>query len=262
MTTEDGPLASFTAELDSAVILTDFDGTLSEIVVDPGAAVPLDGAVAAVEGLSRVAHTVAVVSGRPVDFLAPFFADTVELVGLYGLEWRRDGRTGRIPEAGRWRAVVADTVARARAELPGDVHIESKGLAVTLHYRTVPERRGTIEAWAATWASRTGLHVGAARCSVELNPPVLVDKGRVVSDAVSSPDVRHACYIGDDHADIAAFAALEASTENGLDTRRIAVHGTETPDELVAAADLVVDGPTGVVDLLVSLLGDQPAAVS
>ena len=34
---------------------------------------------------------------------------------------------------------------------------------------------------------------------------------------------------------------------------KVAVHGAETPDALVAAADVVVDGPVGMVELLATL---------
>ena len=34
---------------------------------------------------------------------------------------------------------------------------------------------------------------------------------------------------------------------------RVAVHGDETPDTVLAAADLIVDGPEGLADLLRSL---------
>jgi hypothetical protein len=36
-------------------------------------------------------------------------------------------------------------------------------------------------------------------------------------------------------------------------TLRVAVRGDETPSELVVAADVVVDGPRAVVELLIAL---------
>lgn len=256
VTRRHGGLEALRADLAGSAILTDFDGTLAEIVVDPDDAAPLPGVVETLEALAHRAHTVAVVSGRPLAFLTAHFGDDVTLSGLYGLERRRDGTTVRPPEAERWRSVITDTVAQARADLPDDVLVEAKGLAVTLHYRQAPERRATIETWARDWALRTGLKQAEARCSVELNPPLEVDKGTVVAEFAAAPGVRHAFYMGDDRADVAAFEALDALTAQGIAVHTVAVRGAETPDGVLAAADRVVEGPREAVALLAALLPD------
>lgn len=250
----DDALATLRSDLAGSAILTDFDGTLAEIVVDPDDAVPLPGVVDTLETLARRAHSVAVISGRPLAFLTGHFGDEVTLSGLYGLEARSGGVTVRPPEAERWRNVIERTVERAHRDLPADVLVEAKGLAVTLHYRVVPERRAAIEAWADAWAAETGLRRHEARCSVELNPPVDVDKGTVVSQLATASGVRHAFYMGDDRADLAAFAAFSRLAARGLDTVSVAVRGTETPHEVLAAADLIVDGPRDAVALLQRLV--------
>lgn len=254
MSTAAEPWSAFAADPAGSAILTDFDGTLASIVVDPATARPLPDAVTTLEMLATTAHTVAVVSGRPLAFLGTFFDDAVTLSGLYGLELRCDGVATGPPEAARWRAVIAETVDAARRELPDDVLVETKDLAVTLHYRAVPHRRPTIETWAEARAATTGLHVGEARCSVELNPPSDADKGTVVAALATAPGVRRACYLGDDRADVAAFEALRGLRSRGIGTRTVAVHGTETPAEVVAAADETVEGPAGAVALLRALL--------
>ena len=53
-------------------ILTDFDGTLSPIVDDPATARPLDGIPDVLDAARPALQRVAVVSGRPVAFLAQF----------------------------------------------------------------------------------------------------------------------------------------------------------------------------------------------
>ena len=60
--------------------------------------------------------------------------------------------------------------------------------------------------------------------------------------------------IGDDVGDLAAFAAAERLVERGVRTTKVAVRSEEAPPELLSRADLVVDGPPGVLDLLRSLL--------
>ncbi len=64
-------LAPLRADPDRAGILLDFDGTLAPIVDDPGQARPLEGLVASLQDLARRYRLVAVLSGRPIDFLVP-----------------------------------------------------------------------------------------------------------------------------------------------------------------------------------------------
>jgi trehalose 6-phosphate phosphatase len=60
-------------------------------------------------------------------------------------------------------------------------------------------------------------------------------------------------YAGDDHADLDAFAALDRLEGGGTLTVKVAVRGPETPGALTAGADVVVDGPAGLVGLLAQL---------
>ena len=56
--------------------------------------------------------------------------------------------------------------------------------------------------------------------------------------------------MGDDAGDLPAFAALDRFAAAGGTALRVAVASDEAPPELLAAADLLVDGPEGVVALL------------
>jgi trehalose 6-phosphate phosphatase len=80
------------------------------------------------------------------------------------------------------------------------------------------------------------------------------DKGDVVRKviAASSPDA--VLVAGDDLGDLPAFAAAEAAAASGLKALRVAVRSDETPPDLLAQADLAVDGPSGLRAYLESLL--------
>lgn len=242
------PFAPFLGRPDRAGILTDFDGTLAPIVEDPAAARPLPGAVEVLRALAGRYAKVGVVSGRPVAFLRGLLGDDLWLSGLYGLETLDGGELLVAPEAERWRPVVVEATARAEADLGAGV--EPKGLSLTLHFRTAPEREPAVRAWAADEAARSGLVVRAAKASVELHPPVEADKGTVVTAAAVGLEA--VCFLGDDVGDLPAFVALGAL---GIHAVRVAVATEETPPELVAHADVVVDGPEGALALLRGLLG-------
>jgi len=234
----------------SVGVFCDFDGTLSEIIEDPAAVVPAPGVTAALVDLGTLVDRLVVVSGRPVAFLAGVLPDDVDLVGLYGLE-RRVGPTASVhPDAEQWQAVVDGVVDRARTELPIGVRVEHKGRSLTLHTREHPEHADVVDRFAAAEAEATGLVARPAKASIELHPPIEVDKGTVVAEIARHDRLGFALFVGDDVGDLTAFDALDALAADGVAVARVAVRSAASPPELVARADLVVDGPAGAVDVL------------
>lgn len=204
----------------------------------------------------------AVVSGRPVAYLRGRLGEAgrTRLLGLYGLETMEPAGSGRsepvvvtAPEAEAWRQAVGDAAVTAAAVAPPGVAVEHKGLTVTLHYRSDPRRRAWVEAFAADVGGRSGLVAHDGKMSVELRPPVEVDKGTVLGH-LSAP-YGAVLFAGDDRGDLPAFATLRALRARGKVTLSVASGGDETPAEITDAADVVVDGPAGVVALLARLEG-------
>ena len=235
-----------------AGVLLDFDGTLAPIVADPASARALPGVPDVLAGLAARYRVVAVVSGRPAAFLAAHLpAPGVQRWGSYGLErLADDGTVTVLPQAETWRDAVASVVARARQAAPDGVEVESKGLSLTLHVRRAPALAAWARSFAHSEAGRTGLTVHDARMSVELRPPLAVDKGTVVDRVVAETGVTAACFAGDDRGDLLAFRALDRVAH----PLRIAVASRESPPELLEAADVVVEGPSGLLDLLRALV--------
>lgn len=225
----------------------DFDGTLAPIVPDPASATAVDGAVALLDRLAGRFRRVAVVSGRPRAFLAERIGAGIDLSGVYGLETRVDGTDHDHPAAERWRVAVADA-ARVGAELPAGVRVESKGLSLTVHYREAPDAEAEVLAWADRVGAATGLSVRSAKRSAELHPPLAVDKGTTVLALSEGCDV--VAYLGDDVGDLPAFAALDELAAAGVTTCKVAIASDELHPDVVAAADLVLDGPSAVVAAL------------
>jgi trehalose 6-phosphate phosphatase len=236
-----------------AALCLDFDGTLSAIVEDPVAARPWPGVPELLTELATRFARVAVISGRPAGFLHEVLASPpgVELIGLYGL-----GHVG--PDARPWEPVIAAAVAAARAEAPPGVYVEPKGLTVTLHWRHAPETGPWATAFAARQHEERDLRVYPGRMSLELRPPLNVDKGTVVRSLVGG--MRAVAVFGDDLGDLPAFAAAAELAAQGIAVARIAVVDRESAAEVAAQADLVVEGPAGAVGLLDELV--RAAAVS
>ncbi len=238
--------------------MTDFDGTLAPIVGDPATARPLAGAAAVVADLAGTFEVVAVVSGRPASFLAEHLRlpgaavgrRAPQLVGLYGLE--RVSPHGEVtldPAVAPWLALLGEATERLTVGSPPGVLVEPKGAAVTVHWRGAPDTERWVRRATAAEAARTGLHTFPGRMSIELRPPLEVDKGTVVTGLVSG--CAAACYFGDDLGDLPAFDALAALGGGGrVRTVSVAVVDDESPPEVAAAADLSVRGPEEALGLL------------
>jgi trehalose 6-phosphate phosphatase len=226
-----------------SALCLDFDGTLAPIVTDPVGVRPWPGVPALLSRLATRFAVVAVISGRPADFLHNALESPagVTLIGLYGL-----GQVG--PAAGTWVPVIAAAAARARAEAPAGVYVEPKGLTVTLHWRNAPATEPWVIAFAADEARLQGVKIFPGRMSLELRPPLEVDKGTVVRSLVEG--MRAVAVFGDDLGDLPAFEAVAALAARGVAVARIAVVDAESDERVAAQADLVVPGPAAAVALL------------
>ncbi|MET1048458.1 MAG: trehalose-phosphatase, partial [Acidimicrobiales bacterium] len=157
MTTVAERLTPVRADPAGVAVVLDYDGTLSPIVADAADALPQEGVAELLARLRDRVGLVAVVSGRPIDFLAPLLPPGLVLAGLYGLELAVDDQRLDHPQSGNWREVIDDVAGRAEIRGPVGVGVERKGLSLTLHYRAVPEQEAATEAYAADEALRSGL---------------------------------------------------------------------------------------------------------
>lgn len=250
-----GPLAPLAADPASAALVSDFDGTLAPIVADPAAARPLPEAVRALAALAARLPVVAVVSGRPVEFLREHVpVPGVVLAGVYGLERLEGDEVVTDPRALEHVDAVTAAADEAERRWPS-LTLERKGsTAFTLHWRRVPQDapgRDALESLAG--AHRLRLAWG--RQAAEMIVPVPVDKGTVVRSLLDERPVTVGAAAGDDLGDVAAFEALAERTtrQPGFRAVRLAVQSGESPPALLGAADAVVDSPAALAALLAEL---------
>jgi trehalose 6-phosphate phosphatase len=236
---------SFRAPRDRAGIFLDFDGTLSDIVPRPELARPRSEATAVLSRLAAEYALVAVVSGRPArDVRSLLGVERIEVFGLYGLT--EDGRPPPALEQARASAAAA-------AEGVEGAWVEDKGQSLAVHYRAAPDRDSAERALAQQLsgvAERFGLALLPGKMVLELAPRDTPGKGAVVERECRSRGLRACLYAGDDQADLDAFGALDRLRDEGVTTAKVAVRSDETPHELVDAADVVVDGPAGLITFL------------
>lgn len=245
------PLDPFGRSPARAGLFLDFDGVLADIADVPDAAHIRSGVPGLLSALSDRLGRVAVISGRPVAFIADMIPASVDVVGLYGLEWRAAGRVHTLPEAESYRSTVRALTEAALAEF-GDAVVEPKGLSLTIHYRNDPHLAVPMETWVRAQSAHTGMEQRPAKQSFELHPPIARDKGTALIELAEGLDP--VAYIGDDLGDLPAFDGLDRLAALGIRTLRVAVDSPETPPILRRRADLVVEGTPGAEALLGRIL--------
>jgi trehalose 6-phosphate phosphatase len=221
-----------------AAILLDIDGVLAPIVRRPEDARVPEETRAELQRLAARYALVGCVTGRTR-------ADAERIVGVPELVYVGSHGLELAPEAQDWRDRLHEFGRNA------DWPVEDKGLTVSFHYREVEDERAArarLEEIAEA-AREEGLLARFGRKVLELRPPVDADKGTAVQALLIDRGLQRALYAGDDTTDLDGFRGLD-----GLELAvRVAVASAEGPPELREAADLVVDGPAGALELLRTL---------
>jgi trehalose 6-phosphate phosphatase len=242
-----------------ALIGTDFDGTLAPIVPDPQAARALPGAAPALARLARALGTVAVITGRPAAEAVRYGGlDAVPgliVLGHYGGQRWQGGRLtgpGSPPAIAAAREALPGLLERAGAD--GGTWVEDKEHALAVHTRRAADPAGTLSRLAGPLtelAGRLGLAAEPGRLVIELRAPG-ADKGGALRALVAERGAGSVLFCGDDLGDLPAFAAVRELRAAGLPGCAAASASPESP-QVAAAADLVVEGPEGIVALLAAL---------
>jgi trehalose 6-phosphate phosphatase len=217
-------------------ILLDVDGVLAPIVDVPHEArVPAETRDELRRLHGRYA-LLACISGRSgADARRIVGLDELVYVGEHGLELE--------PEALAW----SERLQAFAATVDWD-DIERKPLTVSFHFRRAADEEEALALLdaVAVQARHEGLVARFGRKVLELRPPVGAHKGTAVAHLLGERGLERGLYAGDDTTDLDAFGAL-AALELGV---RVAVASPESPAELREAADIVVDGPAELLQLL------------
>jgi trehalose 6-phosphate phosphatase len=217
-------------------LFLDVDGVLAPIVPRPDdARVPEE-----TRGELRRLHTryalVACISGRAgADAARIVGVPELTYVGNHGLELE-DG-------ADEWAGRLHDFLSGTTWP-----RIEDKTLTAALHYRDSPDEAAAkreLDA-IADRARAAGFVARYGRKVLELVPPLDANKGTAVRRLLSEQRLQRALYAGDDTTDLDAFEALE-QLELGV---RVAVASPEGPAALLEQADITVETPAELLQLL------------
>ncbi len=200
--------------------------------------------------------------GRPaevaVDYGGLLGVPGLTVLGHYGLERWADGHVTAPPPS-----PAVETVRRRLPALlqelgaPAGTAVEDKGRSLAVHVRGTSDPAGAyrlVEGPLRALAEEVGLAVEPGRMVLELRPSG-ADKGGALHALVA--EFRPSCvvFIGDDLGDLAAFTAVDELRADGVPGLLVCSGSTEV-SALAERADIVVDGPEGVVALL-DVLADE-----
>lgn len=232
-----------------SAILLDVDGTLAPIAPHPDRAGVPEPTLALLEALADRYALVGCVSGRAADDVARLVpVPALVISGNHGLETLAAGRVHVVPEAAVWlpelHRLGRELVPAAAAV---GAWIEDKGATLSIHYREAPDHaaaRDALAGEAVPRAQEAGLIARWGRMTLEVLPPIPVDKGSAVRRLLRHRRIATSLYAGDDTTDIDAFRAVDIA---------VAVRSPEMPAGLVEAATFAVDGTEGVAEVLALL---------
>ena len=252
-------LEPFRARPERCAVLTDVDGTLAPIVDRPeDARVPAE----TTELLQRLAARfalVACVTGRRALAAREMVGADLVYVGNQGFELLLPGEDEPVldPAAHPRGRRVSDFVTGLDWDRLGALGLrrEDKGPIQVLHWRGAPDQDAANQAAreAAAAARARQLIPLWGRKVLELRPVAGIDKGTSVHRLlIERAPLDAALFAGDDRTDLDAFRALSSLAGSpGLGSAvRIGVASPESPPEISAEADLVVEGPEGVVEIM------------
>ena len=248
------------------LLASDFDGTLSRLVMNPWSARIIPAAQRALRRLAvRPDLHVALISGRTVVDLA----DRARVGGIsyrgdHGAEW------AEAPRGFRRRALQVEqeptteaeaaVAARLAAEVPRSIReawlvVEPKAAALTFHFRGAPDvdaaRARVVVAVDAVDADELLARSVGSR-SLELRPRSASTKGDALERLITWLQPRAVVMLGDDRNDALAFDVVRATrAAGGIDGLAIAVAGHADVTTAVAPrADLVLRSPDEAARLL------------
>lgn len=252
------------ADLASALVALDFDGTLTPISPHPDDARPLPGTQRILHDLRATGATLAVITGRSVASLlrvSGFGAvPGIIIYGLHGVErWEAGQRRAPAPPAGLQELRLSLPKILTGVAPDPAIWIEDKELSLVLHARLTAEPDRWLEALrepVAAAAAAAGLEMRPGKEVLEICIPG-IDKGTVMRELITS-ETAAALYAGDDVGDLPALREMNAwSGRSGRPKLAVAVSPSGT-GPVAELSDICVPDPAGLAALLRQLTRNAP----
>jgi trehalose 6-phosphate phosphatase len=224
------------------LLVSDFDGTLAEIVPEPTQASALADSLSALRRLAPVLKKVVILSSRTNQELA-------SLVPVPGVLLIADsGLPPPTPEELQALKVFNAEAAKLLGHTPG-AWIEIKPASSAVHFRNAPISGQKVLDILRPLLHETGLYGGLGRKVIEVHSPH-AGKGNALEALVKRLTPGGVVVMGDDENDRSMFRVASKTSVPHL---CVGVGSAEVPPDLFDHCDLVLDGPADASAFLRSI---------
>ena len=224
---------------DELVLVTDFDGTLADIVADPTQAVALPEALEALRRLDELLGDVIVLSARTntqLEQLVPI--PGVRLVGDSGRAHPRHAQRQALERFNEEVVALLDTI-------PG-AWLEVKPASSAIHYRNTTRTGLEIRALINPLLDETRLGATPGRKVIEVHPR-RAGKGSALAALLPADDPGGVVCFGDDENDRSMFEYVSSLEVPHL---CVGVSSPEVPPDLFEHCGVIVNGPAEAAELM------------
>jgi trehalose 6-phosphate phosphatase len=225
------------------LLVTDFDGTLAEVVPDPAAARAQPETLELLEELALLLADVIVLSSRPpaqLEQLVP--VPGLRLIGDSGLAIPRHAQKEALD---RFNAEAS----RLLESLPG-AWIEVKPASSAIHFRKTDVTGEEMLRLLRPMVEGARLEAALGRKVIEVHAPK-AGKGYALASLLPGEDCAGVICFGDDENDRSMFDYVSSLEQPHM---CVGVWSPEAPAGLFDRCDLVVPGPSGATKVLREIL--------
>ena len=225
-------------------IITDIDGTISQIVPTPMEAIVSTDMKNIIKKLAKKFEFTGVMTGRSIENALDMMKNkNLIYIGNHGLEQFKNGKISIEPEVKKYIPVIKKLALKIQNKLDNYdcILFQDKNLSFTVHYRLCDNgdkiRQKALDVIASIKDSKS-LKITEGRKVIEIRPPIGYDKGTILQKFIFDNNIKKIIYLGDDITDSDAFNKLkELKMEEKVETVSIVVNSNETPDYVKESAD-------------------------
>jgi trehalose 6-phosphate phosphatase len=227
------------------IIVTDIDGTISNIQSLPHEAVITKSMRDVLIEIKKKYMLLAIITGRSLnDALKMIDIPGILYVGNHGMEYQRNNTVVKDEKTLQYIPKIKELYENLKTEpsimLPGII-LENKNACLSIHYRLSENpqvARKNILQTLKNFKVIDELQIKEGKKIIEVRPPGGNDKGVIIKKIVNNHRPKNLIYLGDDITDIDAFKELtRLSNNNDFQGISIAVQSDETPDSVLNTAD-------------------------
>ena len=227
---------------DELLLVSDFDGTLAEIVPEPTQATALPDSLRALRRLAPELNKVVILSSRtPAELVEHLEVPGALLVGDSGLP---------PPTPAELQALTTFNAEAAKllGTTPG-AWIEIKPASSAVHFRNAPISGQKVLDLLRPLLHQTGLYGGLGRKVIEVHAPQ-AGKGTALEGLLKRLTPGGLVVMGDDENDRSMF---RVASKTPIPHLCVGVGSAEVPADLFDHCDLILDGPREASAFLRSL---------